>query len=217
MTRIKICCIASREEADLAIRCGATAIGLVSEMPSGPGVIDENRITEIATTAPPAVGTFLLTCKQDADEIVAQQKRCRTNTIQLCDRLLSGTHAQLRDELPGIAIVQVIHVQDESSIEEAISIAPQVNAILLDSGNQNLEVKQLGGTGRRHDWQLSRQIRDAITVPIFLAGGITPSNAAQAIQTVRPYALDICTGVRTNGSLDEQKLTTLMNNVRATS
>src|SRR6185437_9709795 len=120
MTRIKICCIASREEADLALRCGAAAIGLVSEMPSGPGVIDENRITEIATTAPPAVGTFLLTCKQDADEIVAQQKRCRTNTIQLCDRLLSGTHAQLRDELPGIAIVQVIHVQDESSIEEAI-------------------------------------------------------------------------------------------------
>ncbi len=204
--RIKICCISSLEEARLAIAHGASALGLVSHMPSGPGVISEELIAIIAKQVPPGVATFLLTSKQDVASIIAQQKRCGTNTIQLCDHLHEGRHEDLRAALPGIKIVQVIHVTGEESITEAERIAPHVDAILLDSGNQTLAVKELGGTGRTHDWAVSRAIRGRINAPIFLAGGLKPENVGEAVAQVAPFGLDICSGVRTNGKLDEAKL-----------
>lgn len=204
--RVKICCIGSLEEAWIAIAHGADALGLVSEMPSGPGVISEDLIALIAARVPPAVSSFLLTCKQDASSIIAQQQRAGVNTIQICDRLESGSYQDLREALPGIALVQVIHVSGAESVEEAIQVAPFVNGILLDSGNQSLAIKELGGTGRTHDWNLSRRIRESVDVPIFLAGGLNPNNIAEAVRQVRPFGVDVCSGVRTNGKLDEAKL-----------
>lgn len=212
--RVKICCISSLAEAQLAIAHGAAALGLVSHMPSGPGVISEEMIADIAARVPPGVATFLLTSKQDVDAIIAQQRCCGTNTIQLCDHLLTGTHQDLRAALPGIKIVQVIHVTGEQSLREAEEVAPFVDAILLDSGNQKLAVKELGGTGRTHDWSISRKIRERINVPIFLAGGLKPENVAAAIAQVTPFGLDICSGVRTNGHLDAAKLRQFFINVR---
>lgn len=213
--RVKICCIGSVEEAWLAIAHGASALGLVSHMPSGPGVISEELIAEIAAQVPPGVATFLLTSKQDVASIIAQQKRCATNTIQLCDHLREGRHEDLRAALPGIKIVQVVHVIGEESIKEAEQVAPHVDAILLDSGNQKLAVKELGGTGRTHDWRVSRTIRERIPVPMFLAGGLKPENVAEAITQVAPFGLDICSGVRTNGKLDEAKLKAFFEKCRA--
>lgn len=204
--RVKICCISSVAEAELAVRYGASALGLVSAMPSGPGVIEEDLIAEIAARVPPPIATFLLTCKQDVSAIIEQHRRLRTNTIQIVDRLEQGSYGELRRALPGIALVQVIHVTGEESVEEAQAIAPQVDAILLDSGNQKLAVKELGGTGRTHDWTLSRKIRETVRVPIFLAGGLKPENVTDAIRAVEPFGLDLCSGVRTNGSLDGAKL-----------
>jgi phosphoribosylanthranilate isomerase len=204
--RVKICCIASVEEARAAIRAGASALGLVSSMPSGPGVITEALIAEIAAAVPPPIATFLLTCGQDTGDIIAQQRRCRTNTVQLCDRLTSGSYADLRGAMPGVSLVQVIHVTGEESLEEALSVAPHVDALLLDSGNQSLMVKELGGTGRVHDWSVSRRIREQVRIPIFLAGGLRPENVREAIQQVGPFGLDLCSGVRTAGRLDEEKL-----------
>ena len=204
--RVKICCISSVTEAAIAVRHGAAALGLVSAMPSGPGVIAEETIAEIAATVPPGVATFLLTSKHDADSIIAQQRRCRTITIQLCDAVEPGCHEKLRAALPGIALVQVIHVTGLESVTEAVSVAANVDAILLDSGNQKLAVKKLGGTGRRHDWRISRQIVEAVPVPVYLAGGLNPDNVAEAIAQVRPFGLDICSGLRTNGQLDEEKV-----------
>jgi phosphoribosylanthranilate isomerase len=204
--RVKICCISSVEEAQMAVRYGASAIGLVSAMPSGPGPISEELITEIAATVPPGVATFLLTCKPDVASIIEQQKRTRVNTIQIVDHLEEGTYEDLRSAMPGIAVVQVIHVTGPESIEEAVGVAPHVDAILLDSGNQSLAVKELGGTGRRHNWEISRKIREVISVPIFLAGGLKPENAQKAIEQVGPYGLDVCSGLRTAGRLDEEKL-----------
>lgn len=204
--RVKICCISSVEEAALAIAHGAAALGLVSAMPSGPGVIDEDRIAEIAATVPPPIGTFLLTSKQDVDGIVAQQRRCGTNCLQLCDRLTVGSHRDLRSALPGIKIVQVIHVTGPESVDEALDATASVDAILLDSGNPSLSVKELGGTGRLHDWSLSLRIREQVRVPIFLAGGLNAGNVAQAMKDVAPFGLDLCSGVRTNGKLDRAKL-----------
>jgi phosphoribosylanthranilate isomerase len=204
--RVKVCCISSVEEAALAVECGASALGLVSSMPSGPGVISEQLIAKIAATVPPAIGTFLLTSRQRVADIIEQQRFCRTNTVQICDRLTEGTHRDLKDVLPGISIVQVVHVTGPESIEEAARVALDVDSILLDSGNQKLAVKQLGGTGRTHDWSLSRAIRERVGVPLFLAGGLTPANAGDAIEEVGPFGLDLCSGVRSNGGLDGSKL-----------
>ncbi len=212
--RVKICCISSVEEAALAVECGASALGLVSQMPSGPGVISDDLIAEIAATVPPPIGTFLLTSRQNVSEIVVQHRTCRTNCVQLCDRITSGSYRELKEALPGISIIQVIHVVGPESIDEAESIGHQVDAILLDSGNQKLPVKELGGTGRTHDWSLSRRIRERIGIPMFLAGGLTSDNVARAIEEVGPYGLDLCSGVRTNGKLDEAKLKSFFGAVR---
>jgi phosphoribosylanthranilate isomerase len=204
--RVKVCCIASIAEAWLAIENGASAIGLVSAMPSGPGPIEEDLIAEIAKVVPPGVASFLLTCKQDVQSIIDQQRRLGVNTVQICDRLVEGSYSELRRALPGVSLVQVIHVTGPESVDEAQMIAPQVDAILLDSGNQSLEIKELGGTGRTHDWTLSRKIRETIDVPLFLAGGLTPNNVAEAVRTVQPFGIDVCSGLRTEGRLDPQKL-----------
>jgi len=213
--RVKICCIKSPDEARLAIALGASALGLVSSMPSGPGVIDEATIARITAVVPPPIATFLLTSRRDADEIIAQQRRCRTNTLQLCDYVELSVYARLRAALPGIALVQVIHVTDEESLLKAQKAAEHVDALLLDSGNPALAVKELGGTGRVHDWSLSRRIRDAVPKPVFLAGGLRSSNMQEAIAAVQPFGLDLCSSVRTNDVLDEEKLRSFFEAVNA--
>jgi phosphoribosylanthranilate isomerase len=211
--RVKICCIRSVDEAWMAIRHGAAAVGLVSEMPSGPGIIPEALIAQVAAIVPPAVSAFLLTSKPDAASIIAQQRRCGVDTLQLCDCLPSGDYRNLREALPGINLVQVIHVTGPESIEEAVSVAPHVDGLLLDSGNRSLPVKVLGGSGQIHDWQISRAIREAVDLPVFLAGGLNPDNVAEAIRQVGPFGVDVCTGVRTDGSLDEAKLIQFFNQI----
>jgi phosphoribosylanthranilate isomerase len=213
--RVKICCIASVEEAHLAIAQGASAVGLVSRMPSGPGVIDEDLIAEIAAAVPPGVASFLLTSEIDVPAIIDQQRRTRVNTLQLVDALPPGAHQQLREALPGIALVQVVHVVGEQSTAEAVAIAPHVDAILLDSGNPTAPVKELGGTGRVHNWEISRRIRQSISCPLFVAGGLQPANVREAIRQIGPYAVDVCSGVRTNGKLDAAKLGDFFREVEA--
>jgi len=207
---IKICCIASREEARLAISAGASAIELVSAMPSGPGPIADSSIAEIAAIVPPPIATFLLTCRQDAESILSQHAVCRTNTLQLVDTVAPAELEKLRVRLPGIKLVQVIHVGGEESIDEAREVSRYVDALLLDSGNQKLAIKELGGTGRVHDWRISRRIRDAVDVPLFLAGGLNAGNVAVAVAAVQPHGVDICSGLRTDGHLDAAKVHAFM-------
>jgi phosphoribosylanthranilate isomerase len=204
--RVKICCISSPEEARLAVSFGASALGLVGPMPSGPGVIDDDLIAVIARQAPPAVATFLLTSETDAIAIVRHQQKVGTNTVQMVDALASGDYATIRQALHGVKLVQVIHVTGEASIDEALAVAPHVDAILLDSGNPNLAVKELGGTGRVHNWDISRTIRERVPVPVFLAGGLHAGNVQAAVEAVEPFGIDLCSGVRTAGRLDPFKL-----------
>ena len=208
--RVKICCISSLDEARVSIDAGASALGLVGQMPSGPGVISDELIFSISAAVPPPVGTFLLTSETSANGIINHWNRSHTNTIQLVDAVSTETYLSLRKSLPGVKLVQVIHVQHEKSVDEAIETAPYVDAILLDSGNPNLEIKELGGTGRTHNWKLSRKIRESISVPVFLAGGLKPENIRQAIDEVKPFGIDLCSGVRTNGLLDTEKLNRFM-------
>ena len=213
--RIKICCISSIEEAKVAIGYGANALGLVSNMPSGPGVISENLIAKIARYVPPTVTSVLLTSHRSSGEIIAQHHNCRTNAIQICDDILRGDHKDLRDALPGISLVQVIHVSGLESIAKAKDIAPFVNALLLDTGSKSSQKVELGGTGRPHDWSVSTQICRQVDVPVFLAGGLNPDNVIAAIKQVQPFAVDVCSGVRTNDLLDENKLSAFIQNVNS--
>ena len=204
--RIKICCIQSIEEARIAIKSGASALGLVAKMPSGPGPIGDELIMTIADAVPPPIATFLLTSETSIGEVVKHHQRTLTNAIQLVDLLADGTYAELKDALPAVKVIQVIHVIDENSVELACRISESVDALLLDSGNPNLAVKELGGTGRVHNWKLSRKIRDAAKCPLFLAGGLKPDNVRQALEEVKPFGVDVCNGVRTDGFLDRRKL-----------
>jgi phosphoribosylanthranilate isomerase len=213
ITRIKICCISSEEEARMAIEYGASAIGLVARMPSGPGPISDELIRQIAKTVPPPVATFMLTSETSVKGIIEHSHRTETNTIQIVDALSAGTYSDIKKALPSVKIVQVIHVIDESSVEEAIQISEMVDAILLDSGNPKLKIKELGGTGRVHNWKLSRQICERSECPVFLAGGLNPDNVKQAIEEVRPFAVDVCSGVRTEGRLDRKKLEMFISNM----
>jgi phosphoribosylanthranilate isomerase len=209
--KVKICCISSVEEAQLAIHCGASALGLVSSMPSGPGVISEELIAEIIASVPQHVSTFLLTSKQDVHSIIAQQQKTKANTLQIVDAVNSDVYFVLREKLRGVSLVQVIHVIDESSIEEAKFVSQFVDYILLDSGNPKLTVKELGGTGRKHNWNISKAIVDEVSIPVFLAGGLNPENVQEAVEFVHPYGLDVCNGVRTDGKLDAEKLERFIN------
>lgn len=206
LPKVKICCISSIEEARLAVQHGASALGLVGHMPSGPGVLTDELIAQIVPTVPPPIATFLLTSETTAVDIIAHQRRVHTNTIQLVDAVSEGTYQLIRQSLPSVKIVQVIHVLDETSVDEALMAAQEVDALLLDSGNPKLTVKELGGTGRTHNWSLSRRIVEQSAVPVFLAGGLKAENVQEALDTVRPFGLDLCSSVRTNGQLDAAKL-----------
>ena len=219
VTRVKVCCIASVDEARLAAAHGAAALGLVSAMPSGPGVIADERIAEIAAALRgQPQRTFLLTARTRAEAIAAQHAAAGTTTLQLVDHVPHAELRQLRALCPDVELVQVIHVAGAASIDEALAAAPFVDALLLDSGNPALAVKELGGTGRTHDWALSRRIRDAVfPLPLWLAGGLRVHNVGAAIAAVQPYGLDLCTGVRSEGRLDAEKLDSFMQAVRAAS
>ena len=204
--RIKICCISSIEEANMAIHHGASALGLVGSMPSGPGIISDELIFSIAQQVPTTIETFLLTSETSAEKIIIHHRKVKTSTIQMVDALQKGTYLQIKKALPGIKLVQVIHVVDEHSIDEAIEISEQVDYLLLDSGNPNLKTKILGGTGMVHNWNISRKIVAQSKVPVYLSGGINAENVKEALDKVQPYGLDLCSSVRTNNKLDKIKL-----------
>ncbi len=213
-TRLKVCCIATADEARLAVSLGADALGLVGAMPSGPGPIDDDLIASIARTVPPPVATFLLTSRTAPGEVVEHVARAGVGTVQLVDEVGPAAYDALRASLPNLKIVQVVHVEDERALELSRRAAARVDAVLLDSGRPSAPVRELGGTGRRHDWAISRRIVEALSVPVFLAGGLNAGNVREAIDTARPYAVDVCSGVRTDGRLDPGKLRAFVDAMR---
>jgi len=198
----------------MAIAAGADAVGLVARMPSGPGCISDRLISEIAETIPPGVDSFLLTSETDPRLVVEHVLKCRASVVQLVGETSRETYVTLRKECPGVRIVQVVHVEDQSAIGQAQRASERVDAILLDSGRPNAEVPELGGTGREHDWSVSKEIVEGLAIPVFLAGGLNPENVGKAIKQVSPFGVDLCSGVRTNGVLDRTLLESFVKSVR---
>jgi phosphoribosylanthranilate isomerase len=214
-TRIKVCCIASPEEAKLAVACGADAIGLVGRMPSGPGPIPDERIASIATGLPPPTASFLLTSETTADAIADHVRRTCVSTVQIASNIDPQESAALARQLPAVRRVQVIHVEDGGALDLIDVYAEHVHAFLLDSGRAKAAVPEFGGTGRVHDWDVSRAFVRASPRPVFLAGGLTPENVKRAIRHVRPFGVDLCSGVRSAGQLDRARLTAFVLAVRS--
>ncbi len=211
-TRVKICCISSPEEAALALVAGADAVGLVGPMPSGAGIIGYERARHIAATVPPPVMPVLLTSQTRAEAIAEQARACEINTVQLVKHVSVDTHDWLARHAPALRRIQVIHVEGMEALEVIAHYGDRPHAFLLDSGRPDTD--EYGGTGRRHDWQVSaRCVREARR-PVFLAGGLDAANAAEAIAAVRPFGLDVCSGLRTDEGLDPTRLAAFMRAVR---
>ncbi|MCZ0736009.1 phosphoribosylanthranilate isomerase [Phreatobacter sp. AB_2022a] len=213
-TRVKICCISSAEEARLAIAAGADALGFVAGRPSGSGIVDDATIRAVADEAPPPVASFLLTPHLKGADIVEHLRLCGTNTVQIVDHVDPAEHAVIAGALPLVRRVQVIHVEGPRTLDLIPVYEPHIHAFLLDSGKPGGSMRELGGTGRTHDWKVSAEFVRRSRRPVFLAGGLNAGNVAAAIAAVRPFGLDLCSGVRTAGHLDPAKLDAFMQAVR---
>ena len=210
MTKVKVCCIRNINEARLAFKYGATAIGFVSSMPSGPGVIKDEIIRSIISRLPCSTLCFLLSSKTNSIDLISQLEYTQANTLQIVDYVEDEVYKDLREFKASINIVQVIHVMEEDDIEKAMKVSKFVDMLLLDSGNPNSRIKTLGGTGKTHNWDLSKRIVDEVEIPVFLAGGLHKKNVKEAIDRVNPYGVDLCSGIRMNGLLIEKKLKSFM-------
>lgn len=205
-TRVKVCCISSFAEAELAVSHGADALGLVGQMPSGPGIIDDDLVRDIAARTPPGVETFLLTSRLSGDAIVDHVHYCGTTTVQIVQHIEVGEYRRIIKKIPSVKRVQVVHVEDQAALEFIDMYEPYVHAFLLDSGRPNATVAELGGTGRAHDWRVSAEFVKRSSKPVFLAGGLNPRNVRDAISAVAPYGVDLCTGIRLDDRLDPRLL-----------
>jgi phosphoribosylanthranilate isomerase len=217
-TRIKICCMASLDEAQLALRAGVDAVGLigVGAMPSSPRAIDDRTVAAIAAFVPPPIATFLLTSESTALGVAQHVLAAGASTAQIVSYLSPGESEQLPKLLPTTQRVQVIHVENESALDLIARYTPHVHAFLLDSGRPTLPTPEYGGTGRTHDWSVSAEFVRRSPHPVFLAGGLSPANVGEAMRIVRPFGVDLCSGVRTAGRLDREKLEAFIDAVRRT-
>ncbi|MEM9762697.1 MAG: phosphoribosylanthranilate isomerase [Pseudomonadota bacterium] len=200
---IKICCIADGAEARLAAAAGAGWLGLVGPMPSGPGILTLAAAREIAGAAPEGARPILLTASETAAQVERDAAAAGVGAVQVV-RHIAPVEAAALASTP-LHYVQVIHVEDAGALDLIAPYAGHADAFLLDSGRPSEAV--LGGTGQAHDWSVSRAFVAASPLPVFLAGGLTPENAAEAIARVRPAGLDICSGLRPQGALDHERLT----------
>ncbi|MEA1995141.1 MAG: phosphoribosylanthranilate isomerase [Campylobacterota bacterium] len=194
MIRIKICGITNLEDAMLCISLGADALGFIFYKKS-PRCVDIYKVKEICSGLPPfitKVGVFV-----DEDE-----KRLRDifsssglNVVQLHGGESVNYVYNLKVLLPGVHIIKFAR-----NMNEAEMFAPVVDSFIVDSG---------GGTGKVCDWEFAKNLREKISLPLILAGGLDGSNVREAIKTVHPYAVDACSklekekGKKDNGKLEE--------------
>lgn len=206
--------MANTGEAEAAARAGADLVGVVGPMPSGPGVLDPDACAVIAKAAPAWVTPVLLTASETAEAIADDVLKAGVRAVQIVRPVDPEVHRALNGLLPGVRRIQVIHVEDASALGQIPVYAGRVDAFLLDSGSPLND--RLGGTGQTHDWSVSAEFVRRTAAPVFLAGGLTPDNAARAMIQVRPFGLDICSGVRMDNRLDPEKLAALMAAVSST-
>ncbi|MFW6088836.1 MAG: phosphoribosylanthranilate isomerase [Gemmatimonadota bacterium] len=208
--RVKVSCLRSAEEVRQAVSFGVAAIGVASGLPAPTAELTDEQIAEIAGAVGDEIGTFLLTALDDPDEIVEKVRRCGVNTVQLWDPLARSAYRKIRQALPGVSIAQSIHVVGEKAADHAREMAAVADALVLSSTNPEPPFRWRDPHGRTHDWAISRRIVASVHVPVILSGGLTERNVADAIRRVRPYGVEVCSGVRRDGALDTSRLVSFL-------
>jgi phosphoribosylanthranilate isomerase len=195
IVRAKICGLRTDRDLDVVVQAGADAVGLIC----GVTHVTEDELTadqarRLARRTPPLVSTVLVTHLVDADEILRLADHVGVDTIQVHGLVTRETVSEVLARASGRRIVKAVHVLGPSAVNDALQFADVCDAVLLDSRTG----ERLGGTGRTHDWSISRQVADALRQlgrPVILAGGLRPENVADAVRAVRPFAVDVNSGV----------------------
>ncbi|MCO4771258.1 MAG: phosphoribosylanthranilate isomerase [Deltaproteobacteria bacterium] len=204
--RIKICCISSEQEVAIAVAGGADLLGFVAPPLGGLGVIPVERIAELISLVPPGCVAVLLTGLTGFEDIANQVRLARPDGVQLVRSTTPETRRALREAFPGLRLLQVVHVHGEDAIDDALAAQEHSHGLVLDSAVLGGPTEQLGATGTTHDWSISARVVAAVDVPVYLAGGLSAANAAQARRVVGSFGLDLCSSVRTQGRLDQDKV-----------
>lgn len=196
-TRVKICGITREPDRECAVRAGADAVGFITDVPvETPREIPPERAGDLVSGVPPFVTSVLVTMPGTPAEAVELSERTGADAIQVHGTLTPEEVETLgeRVDIPVIAAVD----GGETAIE---AYAEAASALLVDSTGEDGG----GGTGRTHDWDRSRELREEISTPLILAGGLTPENVAGAVERVDPFAVDTASGVeRTGGQKDPE-------------
>ncbi len=201
MTRVKICGITCRADALHAVNCGADALGFVFYANS-PRCVAPETVEEICAELPPFVTRVGLFVNEAPEQIVAVASRCGLDVIQL-----HGDEAPQACHLPPYRVIKAVRVRDEQSLagHEQFRVA----ALLLDAW----VAESYGGTGQSFNWELAAAV--ARQRPVILAGGLTPANVAAAVRQVRPYAVDVSSGVESApGKKDPEKVAAFIRKAR---
>ena len=212
MPRVKICGITNIDDALAAVEAGADALGFV--FAESKRQVDVPTVLDILQKLPPLVTTVGVFASQDEDEIYRIWKRTGLHFAQLHG--VFGLDNELHSPTGGFGfhrIVQALRVKSADDIRQAAG-DPSVRAcaaVLLDSHVDG----QMGGTGRTFDWDLAVEAR-SLGRPIILAGGLTPGNVAEAVRKVRPYAVDVSSGVEaSHGKKDHALIKEFIDNAKS--
>jgi phosphoribosylanthranilate isomerase len=190
--RIKICGIRHQDDAKVALDAGADALGfLVGIAHLAEDKIRKEEAKAIIESLPPLVSPVAVTHLTDVQKIIDLIMYLGVNTVQIHDYIEPKEVKTIRENLPGVKIIKGVHVEGEDAIEMAKLFEPYAHAILLDSRTTD----RLGGTGITHDWNISARLVKSISIPVILAGGLTPGNVLEAVYKVKPYGVDVNSGV----------------------
>jgi phosphoribosylanthranilate isomerase len=209
MTRVKICGIKNQAELNTAIRCGADAVGFITEVPvDTPRRISLETAAKLIKQVPPLVESVLVIMPERAEEVYHMANTAKPSMVQLHKDPSYELLEEIQNLRQHIKIIQTVTIPERgvchtTSLHEYIKLlSPYVDAVLLDT----LTTKGTGGTGKTHNWQISREIVEQSPLPVILAGGLNPENVEDAIRAVKPFAVDTASGVETQGVKDEHKV-----------
>ncbi len=204
---VKICGIRRHEDALIAAELGADAIGLlVGQRHNSPDFISAAVARDISRALPPSVEAVLVTHIEEIDELERLLEQSGITTVQLHSEIAPNSVERLRGRLPYVKIFKSVSIISADSVAYPEAFEKLVDGFVLDS--INVATGQLGGTGKTHDWSVSRQIvMRYLEIPIILAGGLNSENVRSAIEYVHPFGVDVNSGTKApDGFKDARKM-----------
>jgi len=211
--KVKICGLKTERDIKMAVNAGADAVGFITEVPvDSPRKISISEASRLISKVPVFISSVLVIMPKNADEAIIMIDEAKPTEVQIHNALPLAELKKIRET--GVRIIKTIPVSEHADTEMLINLIKDLSgiadAVLLDTVIDG----KTGGTGVSHNWELSRKVVLSAGMPVILAGGLTPSNVSEAVQCVRPYAVDTASGVETNGKKDETKILDFINNAR---